>query len=311
MANSNLATITVDVDPIWHYLNARKLSPISQTRLNAIYEDALPRFLNIFKELGITATFFVVGKDAQNTDNGKLLKKMVHEGHEIASHTMNHIQHFNEITVDEKIKEIEEADKILSSTIDKKIKGFRAPGWNITSEALKILEKNDYLYDSSILSSSLNKLMAFYFKVKNYGNIHTSIGNTRQFITSSLEPYHPNLNKIWEKGDSKILEILPSVTPKLRLPFHGAFMFFPMGVSYIHSCVAQCARRNLPLIYEFHALDAIDPGSVSDHRLNVKEGFSWLVEKKVKKIKEVIKIILKYYGKIVNLDELADKWQNN
>ena len=89
--------LTVDLDPIGHYLRARAWQPTQQTKLNAIYEDALPRLLKLLDQYSIRATFFVVGEDAIRKENRQAFQALSDAGHEVANHTMNHLQHFNQL----------------------------------------------------------------------------------------------------------------------------------------------------------------------------------------------------------------------
>ena len=60
-----LAAVSVDLDGFAAMYRTRRWDPPRTVRdLNAVHSDALPRFLDLFDELGIRATFFVVGEDA-------------------------------------------------------------------------------------------------------------------------------------------------------------------------------------------------------------------------------------------------------
>ena len=160
VTENKICSISIDMDPVWHYLNARGYNTMASTNLNAVYDNALPRFLELFDQYGIKATFFIVGKDAIKPENKLLIRKIVKRGHEVANHTYNHYQHFSNLSYEEKKYEIEETDKILSDITGDKVSGFRAPGWGINSEVLNLLEDLGYSYDSSVFSSSFMSVIA-------------------------------------------------------------------------------------------------------------------------------------------------------
>ena len=95
--------ISIDMDPISHYLSARGYEPLPHTNLNAVYDDALPRFLDIFDEYGVKATFFIVGKDLENRENCKRIRELSDRGHEAANHTYSHYQNFFQLDIKDKM----------------------------------------------------------------------------------------------------------------------------------------------------------------------------------------------------------------
>ena len=53
MKDYKICSISIDMDPIGHYLRARGYSPSPKTNLNAVYDDALPRMVDIFDKYNI------------------------------------------------------------------------------------------------------------------------------------------------------------------------------------------------------------------------------------------------------------------
>ena len=55
--------ISVDLDPVDCYYAIHGLGvPRTRHHLDVVLDKCLPRFLALFEELGVTATFFVVGR---------------------------------------------------------------------------------------------------------------------------------------------------------------------------------------------------------------------------------------------------------
>ena len=87
-------SISIDVDPIGHYLRARGYGANPETNANAIYDDAMPRFLEVFDEFGVKTAFFMVAPDVKLKSNKAVIRDAHARVHEIANHTYHHHQDF-------------------------------------------------------------------------------------------------------------------------------------------------------------------------------------------------------------------------
>lgn len=52
--------ITVDLDPVYHYVRYRNWELKPEARYNAVYEEAIPRFQKLLDALGVKATFEIL-----------------------------------------------------------------------------------------------------------------------------------------------------------------------------------------------------------------------------------------------------------
>jgi hypothetical protein len=280
MGNPKKASISVDMDPIIHYLNARGYTPLEVTNLNAVYDDALPKFLDFFDEFNLIATFFVVGQDARNIENTSKFREIVRRGHEIANHSYSHHQHFIDLSFKERYFEIEEADKVLSDVTGQKICGFRAPGWGINYETLDILEQLEYTYDSSVFPSTLISLLAYANWILNKGKLKRSLGSSTAIGLAPKIPYKPARKTIWKRGDMNIVEMPPTVLPIIQLPFLGTFLYL-FGAPLFKLSFKYFSYFTHPLLYELHGIELVDYyTSINDTRLTVKPGLDKTMEEK-------------------------------
>ncbi|MFC1807284.1 polysaccharide deacetylase family protein [Candidatus Omnitrophota bacterium] len=279
--SKRVCAISVDLDPIYHYLSARGLEPIDATNINAVYDDALPRFLDIFDQYDVKATFFVVGNDSKHPKNRAMIRELANRGHEVANHTLNHNQAFYRLSPDEQRDEIQEADKILSDIIGDKIKGFRAPGWGVNAETLNILESLGYAYDSSVFASCVAPIIKLVNSLLNRGRLESSLSSNPMMGLAPKLPYRPSGDSIWKRGKAKIVELPTTILPVVQLPFLGTLLYM-LGPHFFNLCFSYFNLFDRPLLYELHGIELVDYySSINDDRLLVKPGLGKKIDSKI------------------------------
>lgn len=308
--NKKLCAISVDMDPVYHYLNARGFKPEAQTNLNAVYEDALPRFLDLFDEYKVKATFFVVGRDAKESNNQKRIEEIAKKGHEVANHTFSHLQHFRYLTEKEKEYEIKKADQILSDITGVKIHGFRAPGWGIGADVMHLLQSMDYAYDSSVFPSLLLTPISYINWMLNKGRLKRSLGGSLNIGLAPKLPYRPSEVKIWKRGEMRIVELPPTVLPILQFPFLGTVLFL-LGERFFHVSLKYLSLFHHPLLYELHGIELVDyHTSINDERLKVKPGMGKKIEDKESMYRYMLSQFQSEYA-FITMKELSEKINEN
>jgi peptidoglycan/xylan/chitin deacetylase (PgdA/CDA1 family)/Na+-transporting methylmalonyl-CoA/oxaloacetate decarboxylase gamma subunit len=85
-----------------------------------------PQVLDLLKESGIKATFFLVGKRVEARCD--LVKRIVAEGHEVANHSYTH-PFFTQISASQQFSELEQTQKAITNCVGKEYtpRWFRAP----------------------------------------------------------------------------------------------------------------------------------------------------------------------------------------
>lgn len=251
-----LGTIQVDLDGLWTYYRYLAWKPPhSYTEL--VYEEGLLLFLELFKNFNIKATFFIVGKDAEKPQLGKIIQKIIDEGHEIASHSYSHPENFTKLSPQELEQEISLSENILNEICKEPIVGFKAPTFDVNEQCLAILSKRGYRYDSSLIPSYLNPIflrIMHSFLRKRFLNLKCG---RFEFGFSPLSIYRPQLECIFRKGEASILEVPISVLPYLRLPMHSSYIF-NLGLGYFELGLELWQRSKLPLCYLFHGIDLVN-----------------------------------------------------
>lgn len=220
--------------------------------------EATDRLLKLLEKYDTKATFFVLGKVAENCPE---YVKMLHEsGHEISSHGYSH-------TVLYKLgkggfeEELKRSTRLIKSITHEQPLGFRAPSFSLdqsTAWVYPLLEKYGYAYDSSI----------YPMRIMLYG-----------VPKAPLVPYRPDLNDITRNDDSRPIIEFPLSVVKFwkNIPVSGGFYlrFFPSwfmdlsigrisksrpAIIYIHpwETYQKTIRVKAPLLSRFEAYHGIN-----------------------------------------------------
>jgi len=118
-------------------------------------EINVPEILKLLDKYKIKSTFFVPGKVAEKFP--ELILKISKKGHEIGSHSYNHLK-LASLSPKQQKEEIRKGKKVLEDLTSKKITGFRAPFLSFTCQTFEILKKEGFAYDSSAHQSFEGKL---------------------------------------------------------------------------------------------------------------------------------------------------------
>ena len=140
---------------------------------NFLYE-AVYIYLDLLDKYRWKATFFIVGKDAENYK--ELIQEIKHRGHEIGCHSYLHntsMFQSESSFEDDLLRNIEALNNIGINDIS----GYRSPQLSFTKDntwVYKILKKNNFLYSSSVLpaSSPLYGWKEFGNKIKKIDSIY-------------------------------------------------------------------------------------------------------------------------------------------
>ncbi len=140
-------SFTVDVEDWFHVCGIGEPPQVPRGQWR-VYENTV-RLLDLFDELGIRATFFMLGSVA--FAEPRLAARIADRGHEVASHGYSH-QLVYDLKPDQFREEVLRTSDLIASQTGKAPLGFRAPQWSLgkrTPWAFDILVQEGYRYDSS------------------------------------------------------------------------------------------------------------------------------------------------------------------
>ena len=202
-------------------------------RLESRVEQNTLRLAELLAQFETRATFFVLGWVAERYPG--LVKTLVKQGHEIASHGYGH-ELVTDQTASEFREDVRRAKCILEDVTGEMVYGYRAPSFSITDRtpwALEILVEEGYLYDSSI-----------YARFSRSEKVGTERG-VREIVTAA--------GNIFEMA-------LPTANLcGIQFPIAGGgyFRLFPYSVSRIF--LRQLEKAGTQFVIYLHPWE-IDPG---------------------------------------------------
>ena len=266
--SDRVVSVSVDLDPVECYwrIHAMPGAPPERAR-HAILRRCLPRFAELFARHGVRATFFVVARDLDEDVEGRaLLAALARDGHELASHTYSHPYDLVRLPATAIAAEIDRAHGLIGACGGAAPRGFRAPGYAVSSELIEMLRARSYRYDSSAFPS-----FAYYGAkalvmgaMRLVGRKSGSILDTPRVFAAPRAPYRPApgapyraaAGKSGDAGANDLVELPMTVTPLARLPVFGTSLVTAPGWMRRH--LIAVALRAPFFNLELHGIDLAD-----------------------------------------------------
>lgn len=144
------ATISFDFDAeeVWigeDPANANRPGVLSQGTYGP--KVAIPLILDILDQHGMTATFFVPGRDAERHPDR--VRQIIEAGHEIGHHGYTH-RSPSEMSRGEEESELVRGLAILRG-LGAEVVGYRSPSWDFSPHTLDLLTEHGFEYSSNLM----------------------------------------------------------------------------------------------------------------------------------------------------------------
>ena len=130
----------------WDAQAARHVAAVSEAAYGVT--TALPRILDLHRELAIPGTFFVPAHVVER--HPASIEAILAGGHEIAHHGYMHENVFP-MNGTQQREVFEHANTILQAATGRKPRGWSAPGWGVNAETLALMLDLGMLYDASLM----------------------------------------------------------------------------------------------------------------------------------------------------------------
>ncbi len=257
---TRLSAISVDLDPLPHYCRIQGLpeSLLDDAARALVATRAVPRFLELFEQAQVPATFFVIGEELGDARLVKALEEAHRAGAELASHSHAHDYALSRMSGEEIAADLTRAHEAITAVAGVAPVGFRAPGYTLSPELLAAVEARGYEYDSSAFPAAPYWLAkaAVMGALAALGRPSRAILDTPRVLLAPRTPYRPNTERPYERGAAALLELPLSVSPLGRLPFIGTFA--TSAPWPLVELTFRRLRHDVLFNFELHAVDVLD-----------------------------------------------------
>jgi peptidoglycan-N-acetylglucosamine deacetylase len=261
---SKVCSVSVDLDSLACYYRIHGLGTAPEELGALILERCLPRFLRLFGELGIRATFFTVAADVDTATGDsraragrRVLERCLEDGHEIGNHSYSHPYDLARWRRERAEAEVARAHEVLSS-LGAEVVGFRAPGYDLSPAMLRALDDAGYLYDSSIFPAPgyYAAKLAVLGALRAMGRRSGAVVTNPRALLAPTRPYRPSLRSPWRRGHSRLVELPVAVTPALRMPAIGTSLL--LAPEAVRRRLLDAVGREAFFNFELHGIDLAD-----------------------------------------------------
>jgi len=243
--------VSVDLDDLACYRTIYGLPAADDPEV--VLEHCLPRFLDLFGELGIRATFFVIGRVVDRARGGlgeAQLRRALAEGHELGNHSYAHAYDLSRWPADRIQGDLRRNHAVLEE-LGARPCGFRAPGYCHDAGVLSEVAKLGYRYDSSSLPSwsyyAAKTAMMRLLRARGRRSGALDAG-----MAAFLGPKAPFVH-----APTGLWELPVSVSPWGGVPLIGtSLLLLPEPLA---GALRWIALRRAYLHIELHGLDLVDP----------------------------------------------------
>ncbi|WP_420129559.1 polysaccharide deacetylase family protein [Longimicrobium sp.] len=253
-----LAAVSSDIDTLlsnYKGIGCRRPGGYTKAELRM----GLENFSRFLEPYGARATLFMVGHDFLHEPSHDAIRAVAAQGHEIASHTMTHAQGFRLLSAEEKERELAGMEEVCQAVTGARPVGFRSPGWNVGDDALPILQRRGYLYDSSVFPTTLTPLLKFlHWKTMSSRSAadRTTLGHAR-YMLAPTAPYRTGTRTLGRRGGGGIVEFPITVVPGARLPFFATWLV-ATGMDVFRQSYRLLRALGRPIQFMFHLSDFVD-----------------------------------------------------
>lgn len=256
--NRSAASVSIDLDNLWAYLKTAGVP--GWESYPGYLNEITPRILQSLEKMDMRATFFVVGRDAAQAENGPVLRSIAEAGHEIGNHSFDHEPWMPLYTDAELAADFTKAEEAITAATGQRPRGFRGPGFCTSGRMRDVLRLRGYEYDASLLPTFLGPIARYYFQLvsrlpgKEKGKRALLYGGFSNG-TLPLRPFEirPGL-----------MEVPVTTMPISRLPVHLSYLLFlaqhsdALARIYWRIATTLCRLTNVGPSLLLHPTDFMD-----------------------------------------------------
>jgi len=304
------AAISIDLDGIACYYKIHALGAAPVELAHAILERALPRAAALFAKHGVHVTWFVVGKDVDgHAGNAARLKALADAGDELGNHSYSHFYELARKAPRDVDDEIARCDGVLRA-LSPRVRGFRAPGYDVSPVMFDVLARLGYRYDSSVFPSpgyyaAKGVVMAALAALRKPSG---AVMTNPKLLAAPPEPYRPAMTAPWRRGQAPLVELPIATTPWLRVHAIGTSLL--VAPAWLRDRLVDAMAKRGFWNLELHGIDFADaeldgiPGELVERQPDLRIPIADKLERFERLIEQV-----KARWDVVTLGEMATEVQ--
>ncbi len=307
------AFIHVDIDDLWAIAECYGFE-VARDWIHHVSSNSLPRFKKLFHEQGLSATFFLVGRDLESPAYVELIQELLQAGHRVANHSLTHSLRFRALTAAEMAAEIDGCHQMAQRTLGLEMEGFRAPGYAWSVSLMKLLDERGYKYDGSLMPGPYGgvfRWMDSRLRRSLPGDSKGADLRSSSGAGESAKTQYPLFSDTWNSlyptplHSARLVEVPSATAPLMRLPFQAG-VCMRLGWPYFRACFEPYRwNRALPVVFLFHAADLTDFSSVPYDFFRRSSFFNTPVDERVNLARRFLETI-QAHRPIVTTEEWLD-----
>lgn len=280
------AAVSIDLDGIGCYYRIHALGTPPPELEHVILERALPRAAALFAQRGIHVTWFVIGRDADadavlpdraaRAANAGRLRALAQAGDEIGNHSYSHPYDLARLGAREVDAEITGGDRVCRAITGTHVRGFRAPGYDVSPVMFDTLARLGYRYDSSVFPAPgyYAAKAAVMGVLAATGRPSGAVMTDPRALVAPADPYRPSMKAPWRRGQAPIVELPVAVTPWTRMPAIGTSLL--VAPAWLRERVLGAMKKRAFFNLELHGIDFADaehdgiPGELVDRQPDLR-----------------------------------------
>lgn len=287
-----IASLSLDLDNKWSYMKTR--GDALWATFPSYLDIVVPRTLEFLADRDLTITFFIVGQDAALEKNHAALRQIAGAGHEIGNHSFNHEPWLHLYSKEELRGEFEKAEAAIAGVYDKKLVGFRGPGYSLSPAVLEVLAERGYEYDCSTLPTYIGPLARAYYFFKSPTMTAAEKEKRKKLFGKLSDGFQTLRSHFVNVADRNLVEIPVTTFPLIKTPIHASYLLYlstfsrVAALTYFRSALLACKLTGIQPSLLLHPLDFLCGDDVSE--LSFFPGMDMPLERKLNFMSEILSI---------------------
>jgi len=238
--------------------------------LPSYLDIVVPRVLGLLRERNLKITFFVVGLDAAQERNHKVLGSITEGGHEVGNHSFHHEPWLHLYSDTQLQEEIAKAEDAIKGATGQHPVGFRGPGFSVSVGLLELLSSRGYLYDASTFPTFLGPLARAYYFMKSRLDDQQQKEQRKKLFGSLSDGLRSTQAYRWQISGTGLLEIPVTTMPMFKLPIHVSYLLFlsnyssALALAYFNTAMVLCEMTGTQPSLLLHPLDFMGCDDTAD-----------------------------------------------